>query len=174
MKYFILSPPPRSPVRSPVRLGIPPPRAPRTSLPAPLLHPTRPSPRAPLVRLGGRARCPHRAAAPWRGARLCIPPPRPRRIARGSSPPRCAAWQVAHAESFAGASPCAPHSRAGRGVRSPTRGTAAGPNHYTRALPRRRDACPPGLPAHATAPAKTPKSLCSYTSRPVALCVPLC
>ena len=95
------------------------------------------------------------------------PPPPPRCIARGGSPPRCLAWQVAHAESFAGASPCAPHSRAGRGVRSPTRGTAAGPNHYTRALPGRRDACPPGLPAHATAPAKTPKSLCSYTSRPV-------
>ena len=35
---------------------------------------------SPLVRLGGRARCPHRAAAPSA---------------------RCAAWQVAHAESFA-------------------------------------------------------------------------
>ena len=52
------------------------------------------------------------------------------RPARGGSPPRCAAWQVAHAESFAGASPCAPHSRAGRGVRSITRGTAAGLNLY--------------------------------------------
>ena len=38
---------------------------------------------------------------------------------------RCATWQVAHAESFAGASPCAPHSRAGRGVRSPPRPSRA-------------------------------------------------
>ena len=41
--------------------------------PAPL-PPTRvPLPCAPLVWLGGRARCPHRAAAPRRGARLCFP-----------------------------------------------------------------------------------------------------
>ena len=72
--------------------------------------------------------------APLRAHRPCpvavgrdVPIAPPRLIARGGSPPRCAAWQVAHAGSFAGASPCAPHSRAGRGVRSPTRGTAAGP-----------------------------------------------
>ena len=70
----------------------------------------------------------------------------PRRIARGGSPLRCAAWQVAHAGSFAGASPCAPHSRAGRGVQSPhprhSRGpspTPPAPRHYTRTLPVRRD-----------------------------------
>ena len=51
--------------------------------------------------------------------------------ARAAAPSaRCAAWQVARAESFAGASPCAPHSRAGRGVRSPH--------------PRRPAAAPPG------------------------------
>ena len=61
-------------------------------------------------------------------SRLAAAPPR--HIARGGggSPPRCVAWQVAHAGSFAGASPCAPHSRAGHGVRSPHprhgRGTA--------------------------------------------------
>ena len=39
--------------------------------------------------------------------------------------------KVAHAECFAGASPCAPNSRAARGVRyHTTRGTTAGPNHY--------------------------------------------
>ena len=53
--------------------------------------------------------------------------------------------KVAHAECFAGASPCAPNSRAARGVRyHTTRGTTAGPNHY--------DACegrpPASTPAH--------------------------
>ena len=57
-------------------------------------------PRAPLVRHGGRARCPHRAAAPRRGARLGILAPSPRAIRRScglfpwSSPvarPRCPA-----------------------------------------------------------------------------------
>ncbi len=55
--------------------------------------------RAPsLVRLGGRARCPHRAAAPQRGARLGIPHPvaaRPRCSPPASTPrgmvPRLAA-----------------------------------------------------------------------------------
>ena len=47
-------------------------------------------------------------------------------------PHRCARLgKVAHAECFAGASPCAPNSRAARGVRyHTTRGTTAGPNHY--------------------------------------------
>ena len=61
------------------------------------------------------------------------PPPveLPTLPARAAAPPaRFAPWQVAHAESFAGASPCAPHSRAGRGVRSPH--------------PRRPAAAPPG------------------------------
>ena len=60
-------------------------------------------------------------------------PSRRRAVARGGSPPRCAAWQVAHAESFA--------------CRSSVRGTcAAGPRnrrdgdiepyrHYTRSIP---------------------------------------
>ena len=72
---------------------------------------------------------------PWRLAPRSLPPfspPLPTRITRAArwsaagppgsrrlAPPRGAAWQVAHAEHFAGASPCAPHSRAGRGVRSP-------------------------------------------------------
>ena len=108
-----------------------------------------------------RRRATSPAVAHRRGARLCIPPPRPRRFARGGSPPRCVAWQVAHAESFAGASPCAPHSRAGRGVRSTTRGTAAGPNLYalplhpriTRAA-RWSAAGPPGSRPTAITPAQ--------------------
>ena len=60
-------------------------------------HPARWSPRThATVRHGGRARCPHRAAALWRGGAPSHPAPLarapPRRIARGGSPPRCAAW----------------------------------------------------------------------------------
>ena len=65
---------------------------------------------------------PSRRRAPRSCPVACAPRSRP------SPPLRRAAWQVAHAESVAGASPCAPHSRAGRGVRSPHprhgRGTA--------------------------------------------------
>ena len=104
-------------------------------------------------------------AAPHRPVPSPPRPPSPRPIARSGSPLRCAAWQVAHAESFAGASPCAPHSRAGRGVRSPhprhSRGTAppraAAPSARCAAwhpapLPALRAASsptphPPGLPA---------------------------
>ena len=109
------------------QLGIPPPsRAP----PRAVLYPA-PRRRAPCS-------CPVAVGRDVfaRGGSPLAPP---HRIARGGSPPRCAAWQVAHAESFAGASPCAPHSRAGRGVRSPhprpCRGTeplrpAITPAHY--------------------------------------------
>ena len=94
-----------------------------------------PLPCAPLVRLGGRARCPHRAAVPSA---------------------RCAAWHRAHAESFA----C-------RGsVRGTVRGRAAHPARchnraaithaiFARALPRRCDGRPPGLPARALPPVPT-------------------
>ena len=79
----------------------------------------RPSPRATLVSRCGRARCPHRAAAPLpvadrhRGAWLRTSPPRrtPTPLRAPPAPRHCpwriatagngAAWQVAHAESFA-------------------------------------------------------------------------
>ena len=69
-----------------------------------------PWPCAPRVRLGGRARCPHRAAR----SRGPVPLPRPvvrsRRAFRRAAPTRAparrapthVAWQIAHAESFAG------------------------------------------------------------------------
>ena len=83
-----------------------------------------------------RRRASSPAVAHRRGARLGI--------ARGGSPPRCVAWQVAHAESFAGASPCAPHSRAGRGVQSPhpRHGRGTVPLH-PRSLARAPLACSP-------------------------------
>ncbi len=110
---------PRVPWSGPVAVGRNVPIAPLRPVAVRTAH--APLPCAPPVRLGGIGRD--------------VPIAPPRYIARGGSPPRCLAWQVAHAESFAGASPCVPHSRAGRGVRSPTRGTAVGPNHYTRVLP---------------------------------------
>ena len=107
------------------QLGIPPPsRAP----PRAVLHPA-PRRHAPCS-------CPVAVGRDVfaRGGSPLAPP---HRIACGGSPPRCVAWQVAHAESFAGASPCAPYrlpglpARAGRGVRSPhprpCRGTAPPP-----------------------------------------------
>ena len=184
------SPLPRQPAHSPrhhrgVRLCIP--RTPRRS----------PSPRSTLV---SARRAPHscpvavgrdvpiappryiaRGGSPPRCAALHPPPsPPPRCIARGGSPPRCLAWQVAHAESFAGASPCVPHSRAGRGVRSLTRGTAVGANHYIRALLERRDgrpwrlatrALPPLHPQNSHAlPAHQPAHRCrALPSRPLGL-----
>ena len=125
------------------------------------------------ARLGIPRPCPRPVAAlharvPLRAHPSCpvavgrdVPIAPPRHIARGGSPPRCVAWQVAHVESFAGASPCAPHSRAERGVRSTTRGTAAGPNLYalplhpriTRAA-RWSAAGPPGSRPTAITPAQ--------------------
>ena len=67
-----------------------------------------PRPR-PVVRSRSRAHRPRpvvrsRCHVPWSGPVAVgrdVPIAPPRRIARGGSPPRCAAWQVAHAESFA-------------------------------------------------------------------------
>ena len=129
-----------------------------------LAHPRAPSPFAPPV-----PRCAHHYAralpgrrdgdiAPYRHYTRVVRPrlAPPRRIARGGSPPRCVAWQVAHAESFAGASPCAPHSRAGRGVRSPhprhSRGTAPSSPPAARSRAPPHPACAPGLPARAPTP----------------------
>ena len=122
------------------QLGIPPPsRAP----PRAVLHPA-PRRRAPCpcpVAVGRDVFA--RGGSP-------LTPPRP--IARGGSPPRCVAWQVAHAESFAGASPCAPYrlpglpARAGRDVRS------SHPRHC-------RGTAPPFLPpTPALRPAKRTKN----------------
>ena len=161
------------------------PRRHRATPPRPLARSRRPAPSAGPVAVGRdvpiapprplatprrhRATSPRPIVAPHRRAPspgpIATAPPSPRPIARGGSPLRCAAWQVAHAESFAGASPCAPHSRAGRGVRSPhprhSRGTAppraAAPSARCAAwhpapLPALRAASsptphPPGLPA---------------------------
>ena len=92
--------------------------------PLPARHGGAPLPRAPLVSRCGRARCPHRAAAPSARCAAWHPapspgtaPPRPRRSPRTRADPTHAprrlavaraAWQVAHAESVAGASPYAP------------------------------------------------------------------
>ena len=46
--------------------------------------------------------------------------PTPRRIARGGSPPRCAAWQIAHAESFAGGVSVRPHIAAQGAASAPS------------------------------------------------------
>ena len=74
----------------------------------------------PVARSRGRA---HRSCPVAVGRDVPIAPPR--RIARGGSPPRCAAWQVAHAESFA----C-------RGsVRGTVRGRAAHPARWSAAGP---------------------------------------
>ncbi len=105
--------------------------------------------RAPPVRLGGRARCPHRAAAPsarcaaWHRAPLCGPVVRSRcgrARCLAAGPPgsrrRAASPAVAHRRGarlgfphtlrvLRGASPCAPYrlpglpARAGRGVCPP-------------------------------------------------------
>ena len=122
--------------------------APRTPHSAPL-------PCAPLVRLGGRARCSHRAAAPsarcaaWHPVRRCY----------------YAAWQVAHAESFA----C-------RGsVRDTVRGRAAHPARchdraaiYPRALSGRRGArlAPRSTPPHPRAPAPRAPPVTARHPRP--------
>ena len=132
------------PCAPPVRLGLPRPR--RTIAASPVAVPLRAHRPYPVVRLAFRAgwrrdgRPPPPVGAPhppgsrptaitpaWYAHASPFPAP-PRHIARGGSPPRCVAWQVARAGSFAGASPCAPHSRAGHGVCSPHprhgRGTA--------------------------------------------------
>ena len=75
--------------------------------------------------------------------------------------------KVAHAECFAGASPCAPNSRAARGGRyHTTRGTTAGPNHY--------DACE-GCPlspvrARIAMAARNPEQCASRTPVPGSHC----
>ena len=133
---------PRAPWCGPVAL----PRVSRGAVPLRFLA-------CPMVRSrGGRARCPHRAARAHshplasalvrlgdRARCLAAGPlgSRRRAIARGGSPPRCAAWQVAHAESFACRSSVRGTVR-GRAAH-PARYLAAGPpgsrRHYPRALP---------------------------------------
>ena len=110
----------------------------------------------------GRARCPHRAAAP---SARCVPlhpaPPPPRRIARGGSPPRCAALHPAPPRLFARGraplpcpTPCAPTPpaplRAHRPRPSPRRSSRA-----PRLFPVEvgRDAWPPGLAPRPRTPA---------------------
>ena len=130
----------------------------------------------PVVRSRcGRARCPHRAAAPWRGARLGIP----------------RTLRVLHAAACQRGLPArgTVHGRAAHPVRCLAAGFPGSRRHYSRALPTRitraarwghralpplhppftplvrtartplpcavavgRDAWPPGLPARAAAP----------------------
>ena len=106
----------------------------RAHLSCPALPARVPLPCAPSVRLGGRARCPHRAAAPsarcaaWHPVRPC----------------HYAAGQVAHAESFA----C-------RGsVRDTVRGRAAHPARcHDRAAIYQRALCTPHCPWRLATPA---------------------
>ena len=79
----------------------------------------------------GRARCPHRAAAPRRGALL------------GSRAPTHVAWQIAHAESFAGGVSVrpippagAPGPRRARRLSSPTYLAARPARSRPRAAPK--------------------------------------
>ena len=78
---------------------------------------------------------PSRRRATWRGARLGIPRSGSRRraVARGGSPPRCTAWQVAHAESFA----CRGSVRGTCAARPRNRhdGDIEPYRHYTRSIP---------------------------------------
>ncbi len=158
----------------------------------------RPSPRATLVSRCGRARCPHRAAAPLpvadrhRGAWLRTSPPRrtPTPLRAPPAPRHCpwriatagngAAWQVAHAESFAchgsvrdtvrgrAAHPARCHDRAAIppahypcGAMGTSRPTAITPAKFAHTEPRPRPARAPPAPlrTHRTPP-RTPAPRC--------------
>ena len=94
-------------------------------------HCALPLPCAPLVSRCGRARCPHRAAAPSA---------------------RCAAWHRAHAESFAcrGSVRGTVRGRAAHPARCHNR-AAIYPRALRTPLPERRDGCPWGLPTRPSA-----------------------
>ena len=126
----------------------------------------------PVARSRGRA---HRSCPVAVGRDVPIAPPR--RIARGGSPPRCAAWQVAHAESFA----CRGSVRGtvrGRAAH-PARWSAAGPPGSRRHLPTRithaithdhgtmrRDGRPWGLPTRALPPLRTARATPPNSAHP--------